>query len=97
MKQRIDQYTLKNVDYMPDHKDMEPGVLYLSRNWSCVKFLCPCGCGIEVYLPADSVGNHPHLWSYTEQGGIITIAPSVQQRGHCGSHYFIQSNKVVWA
>ena len=65
-----------------------------------VSFLCPCGCGNDIFLPVVGdtrmkVRSHPS-WVYGIENGKITLAPSILMTGGCKSHYFIRGNRVDW-
>lgn len=98
--ERIERYVTVNVGDMPEHIDMKRGEFYYSAEWKCVKFHCPCGCGIEVYLPISTdqaeADATQRCWFFKEDNGPY-LSPSIQQTGHCGSHYHIEHGIVRWS
>jgi Mn-containing catalase len=68
---------------------MEPGILYISTNYSTAGHLCPCGCGREVVTKLS-----PARWQITFDGEV-SLWPSVAAAGlPCNSHYFITRGVV---
>lgn len=85
------RFTQENVQYMP--QALEPGVLYVSREFGIAIHLCPCGCGAKIRTPLG-----PTEWLITETPEGPSLSPSVgnwQQR--CQSHYWITRGEVRWA
>ncbi|MCK4990227.1 MAG: hypothetical protein KAS29_07060 [Bacteroidales bacterium] len=81
----------KYVHYMP--KELKPGVLYVSKEFSTAAHLCACGCGSKIRTPLGSTE-----WSIKETDDGPTLHPSVgnwQQK--CQSHYLIHRGKVTWS
>lgn len=83
---------------------LEPGKLYVVKGTQTTShaaaFLCPCGCGKEVYLPCRAPGT-PHglgsEWELTlHDDNTVTLHPSILDRGTCQSHYWIKRNQVEW-
>lgn len=86
MTSSIDQLTPQFVDFIP--KDLEPGVLYVSIEYTTTAHKCACGCGSKVVLPL-----HPTDWNLLFDGKSVTIRPSVGNWGfECRSHYLITKN-----
>ena len=72
---------------------LEPGVLYVSIPYRTMVHRCACGCGEEVVTPIG-----PAAWTMTYDGDGVTIAPSIGNRSlPCGSHYWIERSRVLWA
>jgi len=96
---RIDRYTIQRC-VLRDTTAPE-GVMFIldiddgAIIPQAVAFLCPCGCGIEIYLPVDG-SNVETKWSLSLNDGTPTITPSVAMRGGCMSHYFITRGEVRW-
>lgn len=81
---------LQRVHYMP--KELEPGWLYASDEFSTAAHLCACGCGAKVRTPLG-----PTEWSLQESDGWPTLRPSVGNwQQACQSHYLILRGEVVW-
>jgi hypothetical protein len=79
------------VDAVP--AEIEPGVLYVSMEFSTTSHLCCCGCGSRVVLPL-----HPTAWRLTYDGKAISMSPSVGSWTFpCRSHYWIRANRIEWA
>ncbi|MBI5066930.1 MAG: hypothetical protein HZB56_01735 [Deltaproteobacteria bacterium] len=80
------------VDQVPEV--LEDGVLYVSIRFSTVIHKCCCGCGHEIVTPLSRKTG----WQLTFDGESISLHPSIGNRAlPCRSHYWIESNKVVWA
>lgn len=97
---KIEKYHITEVEELPEHKDLLPGYFFYSKEYKCVKFLCPCGCGIEVYLPVMDFGpekEQDRVWRFRIDPNGPTLSPSIQQTGHCQSHYHIDNGLVKWA
>lgn len=85
------QLILRHVTFLP--KELESGVLYVSREYSVVGHLCACGCGNKVIIPLS-----PAAWSFTERDGLPTLRPSIGNwQLPCRSHYFVSEGRVEWA
>ena len=85
------RFEVQNVVAMP--QILEPGVLYVSREFETAHHLCACGCGHKVRTPLS-----PVEWQVfeTPQGG--TMHPSIGSwQFPCKSHYLILEGEVVWA
>lgn len=87
----------------PRGADMEPRVLYLSGgegcvvDWLNVKLLCPCGCGLAIWVGSDPEGPESHRWSIERhEDGTVTVAPSIAVRGGCQAHFWIRRSRVEW-
>lgn len=85
--------TLKKVSVMPvyckfipDKSEMEFGKIYISNESETASHLCLCGCGHEASISIGSNG-----WKLEDNGGKITVSPSLQHLFRCRSHYIIQN------
>jgi len=91
MNASMDQLTPQFIEFIP--KDLEPGVLYVSIEYTTTAHNCACGCGNKVVLPL-----HPTDWNLLFDGKSVTMRPSVGSWGfECRSHYLITKNKIQWA
>lgn len=82
---------LKHVHYMP--KTLEPGVLYVSREFNTAAHLCACGCGAKIRTPLT-----PTEWTLEETPSGPTLRPSIGNwQQECKSHYVISRGDVIWA
>ena len=61
---------LRHVQYVP--KQLEPGILYVSKEFAVAAHLCACGCGNKVSVPLD-----PAEWTLSERDGSATLHPSI--------------------
>ncbi|TQL55526.1 hypothetical protein FB464_3094 [Subtercola boreus] len=85
----IDHYVASFVESFP--APMEPGVLYVSTNYSTAGHICPSGCGREVVTKLS-----PARWRVVFDGEV-SLKPSVGATGlPCNSHYFITRGEVDW-
>lgn len=74
-------------------KDLDPGVLYVSREFETAAHLCACGCGTKVRTPLG-----PTEWTFKETTHGPSLNPSIgnwQQK--CKSHYWIYNGEIRWA
>lgn len=79
------------VHYMP--KDLEEGILYISREYSTCAHLCACGCQQKVRTPLGETE-----WCVEESVGGPSLFPSVGNwQFKCRSHYWIRNGQVYWA
>jgi uncharacterized protein DUF6527 len=82
---------LQRVTYLP--KELAPGVLYVSNEYSVAGHLCACGCGNKVITPLG-----PAEWSFTETKGQPSLWPSIGNwQLPCRSHYIISAGQIKWA
>lgn len=87
----MNQISLERVTYLP--KQLAPGVLYVSTEYSVAGHLCACGCGSKVITPLGTAE-----WSFSERQGQPTLRPSVGNwQLPCRSHYLISGGRIVWA
>ena len=57
--------------------------------------MCPCGCGerLDVCLMPSA---RPR-WELTLREGRASLSPSIWvPRERCGSHFWLQRNKIIW-
>ncbi len=78
------------VRFIPN--DLEPGVLYVSSEFSIAVHLCACGCGLTVRTPLG-----PTEWKFKNTPTGPTLSPSIGNWQRCGSHYFISAGDIIWA
>ncbi len=87
---KLSSITLQHVEYMP--KQLEPGILYVSEQFSTAAHLCACGCGEKIRTPLG-----PTEWSVVEKAGRPSVWPSVGNwQKACRSHYIIRDGRIVW-
>jgi len=78
------------VRSVPEHPEV--GVLYVSIEFATAIHKCCCGCETEVVTPLS-----PTDWQMTFDGETITLSPSIgNSTWPCGSHYWIERNRVIW-
>jgi hypothetical protein len=77
------------VEHVPEV--LEPGVLYVSMNYSTAVHRCCCGCGEEVVTPFS-----PTDWKMTFDGETVSLWPSIGSWDlACRSHYIIERGRVI--
>ncbi len=90
----------ESVATLPEAKDFAPDTVYVvgdGETVSCAGFLCPCGCGLEVYLPLiPGSPSRPRWHLHVAEDKKVTLSPSILQRGGCESHYYIVKGEVQW-
>jgi hypothetical protein len=79
------------VEFIP--RDLEPGVLYASIEYTTCVHACACGCGNRVVTPLS-----PDDWRLTFDGETVSLSPSIGNWAFaCESHYWIRNDQAVWA
>lgn len=74
-------------------KAFEPGILYVSEEFSVAGHLCPCGCGNKIITPLG-----PTDWKFVEEDGKATLDPSIGNwQIPCRSHYWITDGEIDWS
>lgn len=82
------KFELKKVRYIP--AELQPGVLYVSREFGIAVHLCACGCGSKIRTPLG-----PTEWSVTNTKKGPSLYPSVGNwQEVCRSHYWIREGEV---
>lgn len=82
---------LLHVDYLP--KELEPEILYVSKEFGVSGHLCPCGCGSKIITPLGQTE-----WRFSESKGKGTLYPSIGNwQLPCRSHYWIRKGKIKWS
>ena len=80
------------VQFIPEHRDLKEGILYVSMQYGVVVHFCPCGCGHLSELTLDQ-----DRWMLSYNGVSLSLTPSIgNSRLPCRSHYWIKDNKVIW-
>ena len=88
---RVREFEPVFVEQIP--RDLAPGKLYISIEYTTVTHLCACGCGDEVVTPL-----HPARWALTYDGERVSLWPSIGSWNlPCRSHYVIKHNEAQWA
>lgn len=73
-------------------RQLQPGILYVSKEFQTAAHLCACGCGSKVRTPLG-----PTEWAVTETPAGPTLRPSVGNwQKPCRSHYWITAGGVEW-
>jgi hypothetical protein len=82
---------VRHVHYMADQ--LQPGLLYVSREFGTAQHLCACGCGSKIRTPLG-----PAEWSLKESRAGPTLWPSIGNwQRPCRSHYIIWDGRIHWA
>lgn len=82
---------LLHVEYLP--KELEPEILYVSKEFGVAGHLCPCGCGNKIITPLGR-----REWKFSENKGQATLYPSIGNwQLPCRSHYWIRNGKIKWS
>jgi Family of unknown function (DUF6527) len=81
----------KFVEFMPEM--IEPGILYISMEYSTAIHKCICGCNNDVVTPIS-----PTDWKLSFDGETISLAPSIGNWSFdCQSHYWIINSEVKFS
>ena len=87
----MDKIKLLHVQFLP--RELEPEILYVSKEYGVAGHLCPCGCGNKIITPLD-----PTEWSFSEKNNKPTLYPSIGNwQLPCRSHYWIRNGKIEWS
>jgi hypothetical protein len=79
------------VEFIP--KNLEDGVLYVSRKFQTASHCCCCGCGTKIVTPLRETD-----YRLATNGNLVSLYPSIGNWNHpCQSHYWIKDGAVVWA
>lgn len=86
-----------SVEDLPD--ELETSTLYLvgqqQQPWSAA-LLCPCGCQAVIQL--SLIQDDDPRWRVTFNADqTVTLHPSIWRIKGCRSHFFVRSNRIVWA
>jgi hypothetical protein len=78
------------VKHIP--KELEPGILYISKEFEIAIHLCACGCGVKAVTPLKQ-------WKLTDIDGNVTLRPSIgnfagEHPYH--AHYFVTNSQIQW-
>jgi len=85
------RFRLESVRYIP--AQLEPGLLYVSKEFEIAVHLCACGCGTKIRTPLG-----PTEWSVRKTANGPILDPSVGNwQESCQSHYWIHRGEVKWA
>lgn len=90
------KFSYKTVTDVP--KKLKQRTIYLIANdgyvWQAV-MLCPCGCGVELYI--NFIEEQKPYWDYSiDENKNISLHPSINRKVECKSHFFIREGKVLW-
>lgn len=82
---------LLKVYYLP--KQLEEGVLYVSKEFGVAGHLCACGCKNRIITPIG-----PTEWSFKEAHNKPSLYPSIGNwQLPCKSHYWITNGSIDWS
>jgi len=74
-------------------KELDAGVLYVSKEFKTAAHLCACGCGSKIRTPLG-----PTEWSVAETDNGPSLSPSIGNwQLPCQSHYWINKGEIYWA
>lgn len=90
---RLTALRIQQIEYAP--RELEHGVLYVSKRFQTCLHLCACGCGMKTVTP-----QHPTKgWILTGSDEVVTLRPSIlNKREVCPSaaHYYVTENRIDW-
>lgn len=87
---RRNQIQHRYVDLIP--KDLDEGILYISRRFKTASHLCCCGCGSRVVTPLN-----PAKWQLIDHSSTVSLSPSIGLGAlPCKSHYWIRRSRIDW-
>lgn len=78
------------VEFIP--KEIDDGILYISKRFNTASHLCCCGCGSKVITPLN-----PAKWRLVDHGATVSLSPSIGLGAlQCRSHYWIKQSRIDW-
>ena len=81
----------KFVEFIP--RELDEGIVYVSREYGTASHKCCCGCGKEVVTPLS-----PTDWMVSVERGLVSLNPSIGNWNFpCRSHYWITKSRIIWA
>jgi hypothetical protein len=87
---RRTQIQHRYVEFIP--KDLDEGILYISRRFKTASHLCCCGCGSKVVTPLN-----PAKWQLVDHKSTVSLSPSIGLGAlPCRSHYWIRRSRIDW-
>src|SRR3569623_760193 len=87
---RLRNITHRYVEFIP--KELDAGVLYISKRFNTASHLCCCGCGQKAVTPLNPAG-----WRLMDHGKTVSLNPSIGLGTlPCRSHYFIHQSRIDW-
>ncbi len=97
------EYKVKVINFPSDVEGYEDGIIEVMRDSNgtdrSLRFMCHNGC-CKIYIPLGDDNNEggsssPRELHWIEKDKVLTITPSIEIKGGCRAHYYIQNNKVV--
>lgn len=92
MCEKIHEITPIECEEIP--AEIEPGKLYITKQYGVAVHLCACGCGGKTVTPLGA-----GEWSLIEKEGKVTLRPSIGNfmgENPYHAHYLITDNKIEW-
>ncbi len=84
-------YSIQKCSDIPEK--INGRVIYLIDDWAIV-FKCPCKCGRDIHL--NTLPECSPKWVYQIKKRNINIAPSINRKRGCKSHFWIKTGKIFW-
>ncbi len=75
-------------------RDLEEGVLYISKEFKVAIHLCACGCKEQTVTPLGA-----GEWNLKDNENGVTLRPSIGNlKGEIPyhAHYYITNNSIDW-
>jgi hypothetical protein len=86
---KIIKLKTEEVETIP--RELQDGVIYVSRKFGTAIHLCACGCGEKTVTPFTGINS----WELTDGTNGVTLRPSIgNQNFPCHSHYWITNGEV---
>lgn len=87
----VNKLKLFEVKFLP--KNLEEGILYVSKEYNVAGHMCPCGCGNKIITPLTSTE-----WNLNIINDEPTLYPSIGNwQLPCKSHYWIREGEIEWS
>lgn len=94
--QKLDSLEVRQVETI---KDLEHGVLYVSKKFETCIHLCACGCGEKTVIPLVKSLSDDRGWVMTGTDELVTLRPSILNKApFCpnNAHYHVTENRIEW-
>jgi hypothetical protein len=98
LRRRSEYAEVRRVESMDDLPEQLGSAIYLvvrggTARWAV--FSCPCRCGDRIQV--NLMTRQLPCWTLTGDLQSVTLQPSLwRAEGTCGSHFFIEHNRVRW-
>lgn len=98
LRRRSEYAEVRPVESMDDLPEQLGSAIYLVVRGSSPRWVvmeCPCRCGDRVEV--NLMQSRDPWWRLTQEENNLSLHPSLwRPKGTCGSHFFVERNRVRW-